>query len=198
MSSINSSQTIPFQLQGKFTGFVYKSNGQSKALILTVGERELKIKIDKSLRDTQALNLLPGEWISIAGEQEFKGNFTKLKLKANEITRLNCDVPCDKEKENDATVNPRGKTCPKKGKILLCGKSDCAKRGGRKLHQILEKTLCNLGLQDHVTIERTSCQKRCGKAPNLILMPGKAKHSKANPKNIAELLEEHYLNSLNK
>ncbi|MGK7955265.1 MAG: (2Fe-2S) ferredoxin domain-containing protein [Crocosphaera sp.] len=198
MSSIHSNQTIPFQLQGKFVGFIYKSNGQSKFLILAVGERELRIKIDKSLRDTQALNILPGDWISIAGEQEFKGNFTKLKLKAYEITRLSCNVKCDQEEENDANVNPGGKTCPKKGKILLCNKSDCAKRGGRKLHQLLEQTLSNLGLQDHVTIEKTSCQKRCGKAPNMILMPGKAKHSKPNPKAIAGLLEEHYFTSLNK
>ncbi|MDJ0598757.1 MAG: (2Fe-2S) ferredoxin domain-containing protein [Crocosphaera sp.] len=198
MSSIHSNQTIPFQLQGKFVGFTYKSNGQSKSLILAVGERELRVKIDKSLRDTQALNILPGDWISITGEQEFKGNFTKLKLKAYEITRLSCNAKCDKEKENDATVTIQGKTCPKKGKILLCNKSDCAKRGGRQLHRILEKTLCNLGLENHVTIEKTSCQKRCGKAPNMILMPGKSKHSKPNPKAIAELLEEHYLNSLNK
>ncbi len=198
MSSIHSSKTVPFQLQGKFVGFIYKSNGQSKALILLVGERELKVKIDKSLQDTKALNILPGDWISITGEQEFKGNFSKLKLKAYEITRLSCNLKCDQEKENDATVTIQGKTCPKKGKILLCSKSDCAKRGGRQLHQILEKTLCNLGLENHVTIEKTSCQKRCGKAPNIILMPVKSKHSKPNPKTIAELLEEHYLTSLNK
>ena len=198
MSSVHSSQTIPFQLQGKFVGFIYKSNGQSKSLILAVGERELRIKIDKTLRDSQQLNLVPGDWISITGEQEFKGNFTKLKLQAYEITRLSCDVKCDQEKVNDATVTNQGKTCPKKGKILLCNKSDCAKRGGRKLHQIVEQTLSNLGLEDHVTIEKTSCQKRCGKAPNIILMPGKAKHSKPNPQTITELLEEHYLTSLNK
>ena len=73
MNSIPSDQTIPFQLQGQFVGFIYKSNGQSKSLILAVGERQLRVKIDKSLRDTQALNILPGDWISITGEQEFKG-----------------------------------------------------------------------------------------------------------------------------
>ncbi len=198
MSSVHSSQTIPFQLQGKFVGFIYKSNGQSKSLILAVGERELRIKIAQNIRDSQQLNLVPGDWISITGEQEFKGNFTKLKLQAYEITRLSCDVKCAQEKVNNATVTTQGKTCPKKGKILLCNKSDCAKRGGRKLHKILEETLSNLGLEDHVTIEKTSCQKRCGKAPNLILMPGKAKHSKPNPQTITELLEEHYLTSLNK
>ena len=193
MSSSHSSQTIPFQLQGKFVGFIYKSNGQVKSLILRVGERELRIKIDNSLQDTHSLNLLPGDWISITGEQELKKEkFTKLKLKAYEIERLSCDLKCNPEQETSAMGKKKGKNCPKKGKILLCNKSDCAKRGGKKLYRILEKTISKLGLEKYVTIEKTSCQKRCGKAPNMILMPGKCKHSKPNPKNIAGLLEEHY------
>ncbi|MEL4894696.1 (2Fe-2S) ferredoxin domain-containing protein [Crocosphaera sp. Alani8] len=196
MSSIHSRETTTFQLQGKFVGFIYKSNGQSKSLILAVGERELRIKIDKSLRDTNALNLLPGDWISITGEQEFKKErFTKLKLKAYEIERLSCDLKCNPEQETNTMGKTKEKACAKKGKILLCNKSDCAKRGGKELHRVLEKTISNLGLEKQVTIEKTSCQKRCGKAPNMILMPGKSKHSKPNPKNIADLLEEHYLTS---
>ena len=69
----------------------------------------------KVCENTQALNLVPGDWISLAGEQEFKGNFTKLKLKAYEITRLSCNVKCDQEIANEATVTTQGKTCPKKG-----------------------------------------------------------------------------------
>ncbi|CCQ49907.1 (2Fe-2S) ferredoxin domain-containing protein [Crocosphaera watsonii WH 8501] len=194
MSSIHSSEIIPFQLQGKFVGFIYKSNGQAKSLILAVGERELRIKIDKSLQDTHFLNLLPGDWISITGEQEFKKEkFTKLKLKAYEIDRLSCDVKCNPQEETNAMG--KGKACAKKGKILICNKSDCAKRGGKKLYGVLEKTISNLGLEKHVTIQKTGCQKRCGKAPNMILMPGRSKHSKPNPKNIAGLLEEHYITS---
>ena len=194
MSSIHSSEIIPFQLQGKFVGFIYKSNGQAKSLILAVGERELRIKIDKSLQDTHFLNLLPGDWISITGEQEFKKEkFTKLKLKAYEIDRLSCDVKCNPQEETNAMG--KGKACAKKGKILICNKSDCAKRGGKKLYDVLEKTISNLGLEKHVTIQKTGCQKRCGKAPNMILMPGRSKHSKPNPKNIAGLLEEHYITS---
>ena len=194
MSSIHSSEIIPFQLQGKFVGFIYKSNGQAKSLILAVGERELRIKIDKSLQDTHFLNLLPGDWISITGEQEFKKEkFTKLKLKAYEIDRLSCDVKCNPQEETNAMG--KGKACAKKGKILTCNKSDCAKRGGKKLYGVLEKTISNLGLEKHVTIQKTGCQKRCGKAPNMILMPGRSKHSKPNPKNIAGLLAEHYITS---
>ena len=194
MSSIHSSEIIPFQLQGKFVGFIYKSNIKAKSLILAVGERELRIKIDKSLQDTHFLNLLPGDWISITGEQEFKKEkFTKLKLKAYEIDRLSCDVKCNPQEETNAMG--KGKACAKKGKILICNKSDCAKRGGKKLYGVLEKTISNLGLEKHVTIQKTGCQKRCGKAPNMILMPGRSKHSKPNPKNIAGLLEEHYITS---
>ena len=196
MSSSHSSETIPLALQGEFVGFIYKSNGQAKSLILAVGERQLRIKIDDSLQDTHALNLLPGDWISITGQQECKKEkFTKLKLKAYEIERLSCDVKCNQEQGTDAMGKTKGKGCAKKGQILLCNKSDCAKRGGKKLYSVLEKTISNLGLEKHVTIKKTGCQKRCGKAPNMILMPGKCKHSKPNPKKIAGLLEEHYLTS---
>ncbi|MEA5533373.1 (2Fe-2S) ferredoxin domain-containing protein [Crocosphaera sp. XPORK-15E] len=197
MSSVHSSQISPFQLEGQFIGFIYKSNGQSKFLRLAVGERELRIKLDKSLRNSQGLGLIAGDWISIAGEQAFEGSFTKLKLKAYEVNRLSCKLECKTQDSKQTTPITQGSNCQKKGKILLCNKSDCAKNGGRELFNTLEKTLCNLGLQDHVTIEKTSCQHRCGKAPNLILMPGKARHSKPNPQTISELLEDHYLNSLN-
>ncbi|MEM8777872.1 MAG: (2Fe-2S) ferredoxin domain-containing protein [Cyanobacteria bacterium P01_G01_bin.49] len=196
MVSVHSHQTSSFQLEGQFVGFIHKSNGQSKSLRLAVGERELRVKLDKSLRNSQGLSLIPGDWISITGEQQFKGSFTKLKLKAYEVNRLSCNLECKTEDSLGITPANQQKTCPKKGKILLCNKSDCAKRGGRELYRTLQKTLCNLGLEDHVTIEKTSCQKRCGKAPNLILMPGKSRHSKPNPKTITELLEEHYLASL--
>ena len=119
--------------------------------------------------------------------------FTKLKLKAYEIDRLSCDVKCNPQEET--TAMGKGKACAKKGKILICNKSDCAKRGGKKLYGVLEKTISNLGLEKHVTIQKTGCQKRCGNAPNMILMPGRSKHSKPNPKNIAGLLEEHYITS---
>ena len=81
----------------------------------------------------------------------------------------------------------------KKGKILLCGKSSCSKRGEKQLYRALTATLQKLGLQERVNIELTGCQKQCKKAPSLILMPGKVKQAYVNPHNLALLLTAHYL-----
>jgi NADH:ubiquinone oxidoreductase subunit E len=78
------------------------------------------------------------------------------------------------------------------GKILLCRKSSCAKRGGKQLYRALLETLKQLGLQERVTIELTDCQKQCKQAPSLILMPGKVKHAYVNSNNLTSLLKAHY------
>lgn len=71
----------------------------------------------------------------------------------------------------------------------MCQKSGYLKRGGKRLCQELEATLCDRGLQDQVKIERTGCLKRCSQAPNLVLMPGKTRLSGMHPDAIATLIE---------
>ncbi|GBF79013.1 (2Fe-2S) ferredoxin domain-containing protein [Aphanothece sacrum] len=188
--------TSPFQLEGQFLGFISKSDGHFKSIRLAIGERELQVKLDKGLRHSGTFGLAAGDWISISGQQQFNSSFTKLKLKAYQVNRLSCNLSCKTSETltNSAPSSTVSGSGRKKGKILLCNKSDCANHGGKELHQILEKTLGQLGLSDHVTIEKTSCQKRCSKAPNLILMPGKARHSKPNPKSIDNLIRDHYCN----
>ncbi|ELS05187.1 NADH:ubiquinone oxidoreductase 24 kD subunit [Xenococcus sp. PCC 7305] len=80
----------------------------------------------------------------------------------------------------------------KKGKILICRKSSCDKRGGKKLYRALGETLHKLGLKERISIEVTGCQKQCKKAPSLILMPGKVKHADVSPKDLGSLLKTHY------
>ncbi|HAC63240.1 MAG TPA: hypothetical protein DCF68_06775 [Cyanothece sp. UBA12306] len=189
-------QALSFQLEGQFLGFISKPNGQLKSLRLSIDQRELRIKLDKGLRGSLGTGLAAGDWIQVSGEQKFKGSFSQFKLKAFQVNRLSCSLEC-KDNQNTQSVATAPSNCQKKGKILLCNKSDCAKNGGKKLYQELEKTLTRLGLQDSVKIEKTSCQKRCSKAPNMILMPGKAKCSKPNPKTIDNLLRDHYLQSVN-
>lgn len=188
-------QSLSFQLEGQFLGFISKPNGQLKSLRLSIDKRELRIKLDKGLRGSLGTGLASGDWIQVLGEQKFKGSFSEFKLKAFQVNRLSCSLEC-KENKTTNSLETAPSSCSKKGKILLCNKSDCAKNGGRQLYEELQKTLCRLGLEDSVTIQKTSCQKRCSKAPNMILMPGKAKCSKPNPKTIDNLLRDHYLETL--
>lgn len=189
-------QTSSFQLEGKFVGFINKPNGQLKSLRLMFNDKELHIKLDKNLRGSLESDLADGDWIQVLGKRKFKGDFSGFKLKAFQVNRLSCSLECkDHSNLNSLEISKnRSSNCPKKGEILLCNKSDCARNGGEELYQELRKTICRLGLENSVTIQKTSCQKRCKRAPNMILMPGKEKCSNPKPKSIVNLLRAHYLN----
>lgn len=176
------------QLEGEFIGFVKKSGG--KHLRLAVGDRKLKIKLAKELRKGLAVEkLVAGDRIRVSLKNKLKAKSGKGKLKAVNLFNTEC---------KNSSSRPGTKTTGvshKKGKILICQKSGCLKRGGKKLYQALEKTIRRLGLENQVTIEATSCQKRCKKAPNMVLMPDKAKYGNIESKELGSLLEKHYLTS---
>jgi (2Fe-2S) ferredoxin len=178
-----SATVFQFQLEGEFAGFVGESGSKSKYLRLAVAEQELRIKLAKDLRSVLPGELLPGDRVCVLGEKKFKGDLGKLTLKAYQVERLSCTL------EN---CSPNNLPCPQKGKILLCQKSGCLKRGGKHLYQALEQALVQLGLREFVTIEGTGCQKRCKKAPNMVLMPGKVKCASIPPQAIPALIEQHY------
>lgn len=188
-------QTLSFRLEGQFVGFINKPNGRLKSLRLMLNDKELHIKLNKELRNSLEYGLAVGDWLQVVGIQKFKGSFNDFKLKAFQVNRLSCSLECKDDLNQNYSVTPEtvSSSCQKKGKILLCNKSDCAKNGSEKLYQALQKTICRLGLKDSVTIQKTSCQKRCKKAPNMILMPRKEKCSNPRPQNIANLLRDHYL-----
>ena len=174
-----------FQLEGQFMGFLGKP-GKIKYLRLAVGDREVEIKLSKHLRHA-VWELKPGDGIQVWGEQKFKVSFQELKLKALGFNLISCGY------QPKSTCTSPNSPCPKKGKILLCQKSGCVKRGGKKMYDALKEGLCNLGLEDSVSIQVTSCQKRCKRAPNMVFMPAKAKYSEVPTKEISSLLEKHYL-----
>lgn len=170
----------PFEIEGDFLGFLPRPGNEFKYMRLQVGERILAIKLAKKLRFPLGQSLVEGDRLRVA--LKAKG---KLKLKAERVERVNecelsCPLPCQSSSHS------------KNNKILLCRKSSCAKRGGKKLHSVLEDTLKALGLHDQVTIQLTGCQKQCKKAPSLTLMPGKVKHTYVNPNDLVTLIGQHY------
>ena len=82
-------------------------------------------------------------------------------------------------------------------KIIVCQKSGCLKRGGKRLLSELEKMLCDRGLEDQVIIEFSySCLKCCSSAPNYILQIGNKEYKKLHPEAIVSLLENNLTNSV--
>ena len=185
-------QKSTYEIQGEFLGFIPKPGGELKYIQVQVGERIIPIKLAKELRKNLGQKLVEGDHLSIFLEQTILGNSSKLKLKTERVEKLNTKSESLVFESSSASKTSKSEK-NKKGKILLCHKSSCSKRGGKQLYRSLTETLNQLGLQNRVTIELTGCQKQCKKAPSIILMPGKVKHTYVNPQDLPSLLQNHYL-----
>ncbi|NJL85464.1 MAG: (2Fe-2S) ferredoxin domain-containing protein [Leptolyngbyaceae cyanobacterium SM1_1_3] len=83
----------------------------------------------------------------------------------------------------------------KSGKILVCEKSSCRKRGSAKVCQQLTDSLEQAGLSDRVTLKKTGCMGHCKSGPHLVFMPDKKRYSGVEPKAAAALIDQHFGNS---
>ncbi len=182
-----SSYKTSFELEGELVGIIKKSDQKIKTLVVQIGDQSLPIKLSKALRKQFLGDLAIGERVQILGQQKLKAKTGTIQFKAFSLYRLTCLL------ESQVCQASPQKSCAKSGKILLCQKSGCLKKGGKQLHEALKIAIANLGLQDRVTIKATSCQKRCGKAPNMVFMPGKDRYGKISPKKVSKLLEEHFM-----
>lgn len=180
-----------FFLEGQFLGFEQKSGGKIKSLRMAVENNVLEIKLPKETRGKIKQVLIPGDRIEVSGEKKQK-HFTDLpKLTAYQINKVSECLGEDCPNNCLPTVDIVESTPKsKKIKLLMCNKSGCMKRGGKKLSQQLEAALRDRGLQNQVVIEYTGCLKCCSSAPNVLLMPGKVRCSKMSPEKIVDLLAD--------
>ncbi|MBW4562251.1 MAG: (2Fe-2S) ferredoxin domain-containing protein [Mojavia pulchra JT2-VF2] len=166
-------------IEGIFLGFVGDESGKLKYLRVAIPSGDVEIKLPKELRRSVGLSLVPGEQIRVCGICKLNPHTGQVKLKAHQVKSIGvCPI-------EDLPTQP-------KAKIMVCQKSGCLKRGGKGLLSELEKTLCDRGLLDKVTIEHTGCQKRCSSAPNCVVRIGKKQYKKIHPEAIASLLENHF------
>ena len=177
--------TSQFRMVGQLESFVIKKGDKIKYLRLKVEEREYWLKIPKKLRSEIDINLFPGTWLEITGNRELKQKKGFFELEASRVKLLqNPDIPCAvivSEPESTSV-----------GKILVCQKSSCWKRGGQSVCQRLEKELEKQGLSDRIKIKLTGCLKQCKKGPNVVVMPHKARYSQIKPGEVGELLTKHF------
>lgn len=180
-----------FFLEGQFLGFETKSSGKIKSLRMAVESNVLQIKLPKEARVKLKKVLSPGDRIEVSGERKQK-YFTDLpKLTAHQVNKVNECSGKDCAKDCLPTVDiVEASPKSKKVKILMCQKSGCMKKGGKKLSQELQAALSDRGLQNQVVIEYTGCLKCCSSAPNVVLMPGKIRCSKMSPHKIIDLLAD--------
>ncbi|NJN20478.1 MAG: (2Fe-2S) ferredoxin domain-containing protein [Leptolyngbya sp. RL_3_1] len=191
-----------FNVEGTLLGFLGGEPGKPKAIRLevkptveptiepTVEPTSVVIKLPKGLRPYLGQSLQVGDRLRCAGIRQMEGKF---KLKAHQVlfgAALSTRSPSPVSPPNPSQEKPAN--AQKSGKILVCHKSGCQKRGGRKIIAALEELLLAHNLQDQVEIRYTGCQKRCSKAPTLTVMPGKQAYNRLTPPDLAALVEEHF------
>lgn len=188
-----SSILAPFHFSGKLTKISYNKK-KIKYIKLVAEQGKYWIKVPKKLRE-KVLSLSKGCQLEIAGQSKQHPKTGKTKYKAQSIAL----IPHDAQQ----TVEPKTKTVSllpvfdsklkSKAKVLICQKSNCWKKGGKKVCEELESILGDRGLIGEIPIKKTGCLKQCKKAPALVMMPDKARYNRVKTKQVAQLVEKHLI-----
>lgn len=177
-----------FDIEGDYIGVVKKH-----LLLITDGKRVL-IKLAKPLRDNLNGNITRMTRIRLSGAIQLRLRDGRLKMRIHTILPMPLEFALS---DTSICQNiPAKSACASKqqeisnAKIMICQKSGCRKRGGKKLLSQLQQTLEQQGLHEQVKIQTTGCQKQCRNAPSSILKIGKKKYHQVKPRAIAQRLHQ--------
>jgi (2Fe-2S) ferredoxin len=203
MSESHNQEVSDFCLEGRFMDFVIKDGYKLKGLQIWTADGECYIKLAKHLRFAFDLGLPRGTWLQIVGKKKHELGTDKVTFKAervmaarqdveNEtITQMGMPSPISHQQKPSSISQGNTKSSKSKSTILVCQKSDCAKRGGKGVCQALEAALSDRGLEDQVTIKGTGCMKNCKAGPNVI-MPDKTRYSRINAAQVPAVMDKHF------
>ncbi len=194
MGKSHRKEVSEFCLEGRFLDFVIKDGYKLKGLLLGTSEGERYIKLAKHLRHAFDLRLPLGTWLQVVGEKKYDTKTGEVKLKAERVMACLQEVQTTEEVV-PAPVKPikqnKQEKSVKSKNILVCQKSSCMKRGGKKLCQALAASISERGLEDQVSIKGTGCMKKCKAGPNLI-MPDKTRYTKIQAEQVSTLMDKHF------
>ena len=183
----------PFHFNGKLTKISYQKK-KLKYIKLVTEQGKYWIKVPQKLREKIA-SLNKGCQLEVSGTSKQHDKIGKTRYKAQTIVLIPQDT--------NQTVKPKTKTVSllpvfnsqlkSKAKVLICQKSNCWKRGGKKVYEELENILGARGLRGQLEIKKTGCLKQCKKAPALVMLPDKARYNRVKPKQVGELVDKHLI-----
>lgn len=192
MSKVSTIVT-PFHFRGELIK-IYFQKKKLKYIKLVAEHGKYWIKVPQKLREKIA-SLNCGCQLEISGTSKPNSKTGKTKYKAKTIVL----IPQDRE----TTAEVKTKTVAllpvferqlkSKAKVLICQKSNCWKKGGKKVCEELETILGDRGLIGQLEIKKTGCLKQCKKAPALVMMPDKARYNRVKPKQVSALVEKHLI-----
>ncbi len=153
-------------------------------MILLTQEGELRIKLDKPLRRVVGPCLQTGQSLEVQGITKLKPG-KEQKTIAERIRIL----------QDGADLQEPPQSAPKLALkcIQVCGKSDCRRRGGDRVLEVVEQVLADHPEAETVRLKVTGCMKNCKAGPNLVMMPDKARYCQVSPAQVPDLIQRHFL-----
>ncbi len=199
-----------FHLVGTASKFALKKKGKVKSFELKTPKGNFCFKVPHKLHKSLNCQLYPNVKLEVKGKVDICPKKAKIKLKLEQINVLSTSPspsPFDLEffnttPENGAILESSSTAANStnsepKGKILLCKKSSCWKRGGKAIYEKITEELREQGLEDSVTVKKTGCMGRCKSAPNLLVLPGKNRYKYFSEGEINSLIDNHFLTKCN-
>ncbi|MGL5942190.1 MAG: (2Fe-2S) ferredoxin domain-containing protein [Waterburya sp.] len=184
-----------FRLKGRLTK-IHTQKSKIKYIKLATEQGKYWLKIPKKLR-TSISSLSTGCQLEVLGISKKHPKTDKVKYKAQTVILI---AP---KQEPETTPTIKTKTVSllpvlntevkSKAQVLICQKSNCWKNGGKEVCQQLENSLGDRKLTKKIPIKKTGCLKKCKQAPNVVMMPDKARYSKVKPKQVENLVEKHLI-----
>ena len=150
----------PFELAGRFAGFVFTETGKRR-MHLRDGEDEHLLKVPRTLRRRLIGKFQPGQLIRVAGIEEQDPVTARLK---RVVSRVLPDTAAASPEHVEPPPAPTPvAACP----IRVCAKKNCWRQGGRELWEVLNREVTARGLAGQITLRQVGCLDRCKHAPNV-------------------------------
>jgi (2Fe-2S) ferredoxin len=75
--------------------------------------------------------------------------------------------------------------------VLVCGGSDCKKRGSKDIRKALKSELRGRGMVGDVRVDSVDCLGLCKHGPNAVVYPGGVWYLGLREENVPEVVERH-------
>lgn len=190
----DSNMVSPFSFSGELAK-TYIKKDKVHYLKLATNQGEYWIKVAKKIRK-DLLSLYIGSQIEVVGTFKQHPKTGEVKYKAQTVILIaqSEENRYNETRAESVSLLPVVETETKsQAKILICQKSNCWKKGGKRVCEELESILSDRGIDQEISIKKTGCLKKCKQAPTLVMMPDKARYVKVKPKQVADLIDKHLI-----
>lgn len=183
MTSSTCPRIQKFSLTGVITDLADDDGPYPKVIYLKTNDQIYPIKLTKLARKSLAQSPGLDMIVQVSGEREYKPDKDQFRYKAYE-----CQVLAQPPLAAIKSEASLGQGANRAGKILVCQKSNCCRRGGKLVWDQLSQEIAAQGLEKQITLKAVGCIGECKQGPALVVMPSKSRFTQVKPSQIPQLI----------